>query len=432
MDSPSTEAGYIHHGRCPTLEKGTKFEYPAKKLLKDIQTLFRGDKKLNFEFSNRVKVLPPYLFAEMEKIVEKKRREGVDLISLGIGDPDLPPPKFILEALREEASNPKNHNYSSSRGEAEFRLAVSEWYKRRFNVTLDPEREVTALIGSKEGISNVARAFVNAGDRVLVPDPGYPVYANGGALLSDGKPISLPLLKESRFVPNLKKVDTSKVKMMYINYPNNPTGATLTEEEVKEIVDFALENKIILCYDNAYSEIRLQDYEAPSILQVDRAINVAIETNSFSKTFNLTGDRIGFAVGNSQLIEGLAKVKSQIDSGPSKYIQKVAVKGLEAYEGSEQPAYLRETNRIYLRRAKVLVEGLRALGFECEIPKATFYVWARCGGNSMNFVERMLKVNVVATPGIGFGRYGEGYIRFAVTCHEKRIKEACERLERIF
>lgn len=387
---------------------------------------------MNFEFSDRAKALPPYLFAEIEKIIEKKRREGADLITLSIGDPDLPPPKFILEALREEASNPKNHNYSSSRGEPEFRLAVSEWYKRRFNVDLDPEREVTALIGSKEGISNIARAFINAGDQVLVPDPAYPVYASGGTLLSDGRPIPLPLLKERCFIPNLENVNTSPVKMMYLNYPNNPTGATVTGKEVKKFVDFALDNKIILCYDDAYSEIRFQDYEAPSILQVEGAMDVAIEVNSCSKTFNMTGDRIGFAVGNSQLIEGLVKVKSQIDSGPSKYIQKAAVKGLEAYKGSEQPAYLREMNRTYLRRAQILVEGLRSLGLECEVPKATFYVWAKCGGSSMSFVERMLKVNVVATPGIGFGRYGEGYIRFAVTCPEERIKEACERLGRIF
>lgn len=383
---------------------------------------------MNFEISDRIKTLPPYLFAE----IEKKKREGTDLITFSIGDPDLPPPKFVLEALSEEASNPKNHNYSSSRGETEFRLAVSEWYKRRFNVDLDPEREVTALIGSKEGISNIARAFINHGDQVLVPDPAYPVYANGGALLSDGRPIPLPLLKERGFIPNLENVDISQVKMMYLNYPNNPTGATVTREELKKFVDFALDNKIILCYDNAYSEITFQDYRAPSILQVEGAMDVAIEINSCSKTFNMTGDRIGFAVGNSQLIEGLLKVKSQIDSGSPKYIQKVAVKCLEAYKGSEQPAYLREINRTYLRRAQILVEGLQSLGLECEVPKATFYVWAKCEGSSMSFVERMLKANVMATPGIGFGNYGEGHIRFAVTCPEERIKEACERLEKIF
>lgn len=383
---------------------------------------------MNFEISERIKTLPPYLFAEMEK----RRREGTDLITFSIGDPDLPPPKFVLEALSEEASNPKNHNYSSSRGETEFRLAVSEWYKCRFNVDLDPEREVTALMGSKEGISNIARAFINHGDQVLVPDPAYPVYANGGALLSDGRPIPLPLLKERGFIPNLENVDTSQVKMMYLNYPNNPTGATVTREELEKFVDFALDNKIILCYDNAYSEITFQDYRAPSILQVEGAMDVAIETNSCSKTFNMTGDRIGFAVGNSQLIEGLLKVKSQIDSGSPKYIQKVAVKALEAYKGSEQPAYLREINRTYLRRAQILVEGLQSLGLECEVPKATFYVWTECEGSSMSFVERMLKAHVMATPGIGFGNYGEGHIRFAVTCPEERIKEACERLEKIF
>lgn len=386
---------------------------------------------MKIEFSNRVKALPPYLFAEIERILEQKRREGTDLINLSIGDPDLPPPDFILEALKEEAGDPRNHNYSQSRGELEFRVAVSEWYKKRFNVDLDPESEVTALIGSKEGISNIARAFINPGDKVLVPDPAYPVYANGGTLLSDGVPVTLPLLKGNRFLPDLDNIEGEGVKMMYLNYPNNPTAATVTEKDLERIVEFAIENEIILCYDNAYSEITFGGYRAPSILQIDGAKDVAIEMHSCSKTFNMTGDRIGFAVGNRKLVEGLVKVKSQIDSGPSKYIQRVTIRGLSSYVGSEKPPHLKKINEIYHRRAKTLVKGLQSLGIECEVPKATFYVWARCGGSSMGFVEKMLQLNVVATPGIGFGRHGEGYIRFSVTCPEERIKEACERLEKI-
>jgi LL-diaminopimelate aminotransferase len=386
---------------------------------------------LEFEFSNRIKALPPYLFARMEEVIRKKQREGADIISLGIGDPDLPPPKFILDALKEEASNPRNHGYSSSIGEYEFRLAVAEWYKHRFGVDLDPEKEVIALIGSKEGLSNIARAFINDGDRVLVPDPAYPVYANGGAILNGGVPMYVPLLEEKGFLPDFENINAKGAKMLYLNYPNNPTGATATINELREFVDFALENKIILCYDNAYSEITFQGYKAPSILQIDKAREVAIEINSCSKAFNMTGDRIAFAAGNKKLIEGLAKVKSQIDSGSPKYIQKVAAKALRTYESPEPPEYIVERNRIYEKRAQLLVKELASLGLKCRMPKATFYVWAKCGGSSMEFVEKMLSVNVVATPGVGFGRYGEGYIRFAVTCQEERIREACERLRKI-
>lgn len=386
---------------------------------------------MEFKFSKKVTALPPYLFARMEEIIRKKQQNGADIISLGIGDPDLPPPKFILEALKEEASDPRNHGYSSSIGEYDFRLAVAEWYKHRFSVDLDPEKEVIALIGSKEGLSNIARAFVDDGDRVLVPDPAYPVYANGGAILSGGNPVYVPLLEENQFLPNLEEVNAKGTKMIYLNYPNNPTGATATIKELREFADFASENNLILCYDNAYSEITFQDYRAPSILQIDEAREVAIEINSCSKAFNMTGDRIAFAAGNRKLVEGLAKVKSQIDSGSPKYVQKVAAKALRTYKGSEPPEYIVERNKIYEKRAQLLVKELTSLGLKCKMPKATFYVWAKCGGSSMEFAEKMLSVNVAATPGVGFGKYGEGYMRFAVTCQEERIKEACERLRKI-
>ncbi|MEM2644243.1 MAG: LL-diaminopimelate aminotransferase [Candidatus Bathyarchaeia archaeon] len=385
---------------------------------------------MRFQLADRVKRLPPYLFAELEKIISEKKQQGVDLISLSIGDPDLPPPPFVLETLKEESANPKNHNYSFSQGEPYFREAVAEWYKRRFGVDLDPKKEVIALIGSKEGIANFSRAFVNPGDKVLVPDPAYPVYANGSTLLSDGIPVSMPLLEENDFKPDLESLNLSGIKMVFLNYPNNPTGSVMTKSELKAIVDLAREKNVILCYDNAYSEIAFDGYKAPSILEVDGAMEVAIEFHSCSKTFNMTGDRIGFAVGNSELIEGLVKVKSQIDSGPPVYIQKVAAKALQSYVDGEPPEYLKWVNRVYAERRDTLLKGLRAVGLEARKPLATFYVWAKCGGSSIEFASRLIDAGVIVAPGIGFGKYGEGYIRFSITQPKERIEEACERIKR--
>jgi len=385
---------------------------------------------LRFQLAERVKRLPPYFFAELEKIINEKRKQGVDLISLSIGDPDLPPPPFILEALKEESANPKNHNYSFSQGEPYFREAVAEWYKKRFNVDLDPKREVVALIGSKEGIANISRAFVNPGDRVLVPDPAYPVYANGSTLLSDGVPIAMPLLEENDFKPDVESLNLDGVKMVFLNYPNNPTGSVMTKDELKAIVDLAREKNVIVCYDNAYSEITFDGYKAPSILEVDGAMEVAIEFNSCSKTFNMTGDRIGFAVGNSELIDGLVKVKSQVDSGPPVYIQKVAAKALESYSDGEPPEYIKWMNSVYAERRNLLLSELREVGLEVKKPLATFYVWAKCGGSSMGFAAKLLEEGVIVAPGVGFGKYGEGYVRFAVTQPKDRIEEACRRIRR--
>jgi len=387
--------------------------------------------KSMFEFADRVKRLPPYLFAEIEKTIKEKKAQGVDLISLSIGDPDLPPPPFIISALKEEAANPKNHNYSLSQGEPEFREAVAAWYKKRFRVDVDKD-EVIALIGSKEGLANIARAFVNPGDHVLVPNPSYPVYANGSTILNDGVPVPMPLLEENGFKPDFDAVHPEKVKMMFLNYPNNPTGAAVDKRFLRQAVEFARENNIILCYDNAYSEITFDGYNAPSILEIDGAMDVAIEFHSCSKTFNMTGDRIAFAVGNKQLINGLAQVKSQIDSGPPVYIQKVAAKALESYRGREQPDFLKENNRIYAERRDLLVDQLRAMGFKCDKPKATFYVWLNCQSSSIEFATKLLSVGVAVTPGIGFGEYGENYVRFSLTQPKERIIEAAKRIAALF
>jgi LL-diaminopimelate aminotransferase len=375
--------------------------------------------------------LPPYLFAEIERLIKEKRAHGLDLISLSIGDPDLPPPQFVVDALEAEVANLKNHNYSFSQGEPFFRQAVAEWYERRFHVDLERD-QVVALLGSKEGIANVGRAFVNPGDRVLVPDPGYPVYANATTVLNDGVPVPIPLMEENGFKPNFDKVDTSNVKMMWLNYPNNPTAATVDEAFLREAVDFAADRGIILCFDNAYSEICFDGYKAPSILEIEGGMDVAVEFHSCSKTFNMTGDRIGFAVGNKQLIAGLTKVKSQVDSGPPVYIQKVAAAALGSYVGNEQPDFLKALNRIYHERRDVLVETLCEIGYQCEKPKATFYVWVDCKGDSMAFATKLLDVGVAVTPGVGFGKFGEGYVRMALTQPVERIKEACSRIASAF
>jgi LL-diaminopimelate aminotransferase len=380
-----------------------------------------------FEVADRVKRLPPYLFAEIEKAIKEKKAQGVDLISLSIGDPDLPPPPVVIAALKEEAANLKNHNYSLSQGEPDFRQAVAAWCKKRFRLDVSHD-EVVALLGSKEGLANIARAFLNAGDCVLVPDPSYPVYNNGSTILNDGIPVPMPLLQENGFKPDLEAINPDKVKMMFLNYPNNPTAATVNKKFLKQAVDFARENNIILCYDNAYSEISFAGYRAPSILEIDGAKDVAVEFHSCSKTFNMTGDRIAFAVGNKHLISGLAEVKSQIDSGPPVYIQKVATKALESYRSAEQPDFLKKNNRIYAERRDVLVDRLCAMGFTCEKPKATFYVWLNCKSNSIEFATKLLSAGVAVTPGIGFGEHGENYVRFSLTQPKERIVEACKRI----
>jgi LL-diaminopimelate aminotransferase len=386
---------------------------------------------MTFEYADRINRLPPYLFAELEKLTREKKLCGIDLISLSIGDPDLPPPQFIIDSLKEEAGDLKNHNYSFSQGEPDFREAVTAWCKKRFNVDLHQD-QVVALLGSKEGIANIARAFINPGDRVLVPDPAYPVYAQGSTILCDGIAVPMPLLEENGFKPDFDAVKTDKAKMIFLNYPNNPTAATVDKKFLKEAVDFAKDNNLMLCYDNAYSEVTYDGYRASSILEVDGAMDVAIEFHSLSKTFNMTGDRIGFAVGNKQLVTGLTKVKTQIDSGPPVYTQKVAVKALSSYRSREAPDFLKQNNQTLQERRDLLVNTLCMLGYEVEKPKATFYVWVNCKCDSMKFVAKLLDVGVAVTPGDGFGKYGEGYARITFTQPKERIVEACNRIAMAF
>ncbi|MFX0101664.1 MAG: LL-diaminopimelate aminotransferase [Candidatus Hodarchaeota archaeon] len=383
-------------------------------------------------FADRVNRLPKYIFVKIEELLAEKRQQGANIIPLGIGDPDLATPQFIVDELKKQVDDPKNHQYPSSAGEPDFREACAEWMKGRFNVDVDAGTEVTNVMGSKEGIANIARAFVNPGDVVLCPEPGYPVYQNGATKLCDGEPFVMPLKKENDFLPDFEAIPADKLKaakMMYLNYPNNPTAAIAPESFLKEARDLAEDYNFIIVYDNAYSEFSYDDYKAPSFLEYSMD---HIEFHSASKTFNMTGYRCGWAAGNSEIITGLRKIKSQIDSGGPMFIQRAVIKGLQAYKGKERPPEVEKNMKTYKERRDVLVGGLKKLGFDIAPPKATFYVWTECpGGCSMTFVEKLIGVDVVVTPGIGFGESGEGFIRFALTQPVDRLKEALERIAKV-
>lgn len=389
---------------------------------------------MKIKFAERVGRLPPYIFAEIEQLKLEKKKQGVDLIPLGIGDPDLTTPELILNELIEQAKIPENQNYPSSMGEEFFRESVARWYKVRFGLDLDLNSEVTNVIGGKEGVANIARAFINPGDIVLCPNPGYPVYANGATKLCDGNPHIMPLKKENNFLPDLEAISTKilkKAKMMYLNYPNNPTGAIAPIEYLKKVVDYAEDYNFFIVYDNPYSEFTFDDYIAPSLLQVNRD---HIEINSASKIFCMTGFRCGWAVGNETIISGLRKVKSQIDSGCSIFIQKAVAKGLNEYKSEKRPEIVEKNMKIYEKRRDVLIKGLNDMGWKTDKPQATFYIWTQIPEgeeNSMEFVKKLINVGVVLTPGIGFGEYGEGFVRIALTQPIERIQVALERIEQV-
>jgi LL-diaminopimelate aminotransferase len=389
---------------------------------------------IKIKFAERIGRLPPYIFAEIEQLKSEKKKQGVDLIPLGIGDPDLTTPELILNELIEQVKILDNQNYPTSMGEEFFRESVTRWYKLRFGLNFDVNKEVTNLIGGKEGVANIARAFVNNGDIVLCPNPGYPVYENGATKLCDGKPYLMPLKKENNFLPDLEAIDKNilkKAKMMYLNYPNNPTGAIAPVEYLKKVADYAEDYNFFVVYDNPYSEFTFDDYIAPTLLQISRD---HIEINSASKIFCMTGFRCGWAVGNEAIIDGLRKVKSQIDSGCSIFVQKAVAKGLNEYKSEKRPEIVENSMKIYEQRRDVLIKGLNDIGWETEKPKATFYVWTQIPegeANSMDFVKKLINVGVVITPGTGFGEYGEGYVRFALTQPIERIQEALERIKKV-
>lgn len=384
-----------------------------------------------FKLSRKVQSLPPYLFLEIDKAKRQARKEGRDIIDLGIGDPDQPTPKFIIDALYKASQDPANHRYALDQGMPVLRRAIGDWYKRRFSVGLDPESEVLPLIGSKEGIAHFPLAFINPGDFSLVPDPCYPPY-KGGTLLAGGRPYILPLLRENGFLPDLKRIPflaRKKARMIFVNYPNNPTNACANDDFYRALIEFALRNKIIIVSDLAYSEMSYDGYKARSLLEFPGAKDTVIEFHSLSKTYNMTGWRLGWACGNSRLVSALAKVKSNIDSGIFSAVQ---LAGVAALEGRQE--HIESMCAIYLKRRDLLVDGLVSLGWDAIKPKATFYVWIKIPGkaDSISFAARLLKeANIVATPGIGFGKHGEGYIRMALTVSEDRIREALIRLKKI-
>jgi LL-diaminopimelate aminotransferase len=386
---------------------------------------------MKIEYAERIQTLPRYIFAEIEQLKMNKKKQGVDLIPLGIGDPDLETPKVILDELIKQVKLQPNQNYPSSMGEADFREAIQKWYAVRFNLDYNSETEITGLIGGKEGIANIARAFINPKDIVLVPTPGYPVYENGATKLCDGIPYLMPLNEENNFLPDLDSIDTKilrKAKMMYLNYPNNPTGAIAPNSFLKKATDYAEDYDFFIVYDNPYSEFTFDEYIAPSLLEINRD---HVEINSASKMFNCTGFRCAWAVGNEKIINGIRKVKSQIDSGCPIFIQKAIIRGLNDYTSNKKPEIVKRTVQVYQERRNVLVDGLNQIGWKTEKPKATFYVWTRIpkeGMNSMEFVKELINVGVILTPGTGFGQYGEGYVRFALTQPIERIKEAIERI----
>ncbi len=380
-------------------------------------------------YADRINSLPPYLFAAIDRARQDAIKKGIDVINLSIGDPDMPTPSHIVEAMRKSLGNPARHRYPSYEGMLSFRDAAAKWYKKTMNIDLDPENEVLTLIGSKEGIAHIPLAFLNPGDVSLVPDPAYPVY-NIGSILADGKPFKMPLLEENDFLPDLDAIPSDvskKAKIMFLNYPNNPTSATAAAKFFEEVVDFANEYEVLVIHDNAYSEMTYDGYKAPSFLSTSGAINIGIEMHSLSKTYNMTGWRLGFAVGNRDILAGLGKVKTNVDSGAFEAVQEAGIAALSGHQDC-----VHEMNRVYKERRDALITGLNELGLDVKPPRATFYVWARVKGKSLDFTKMLLeKSGIVATPGVGFGEYGEGYIRFALTQSVERINEAVERMRKL-
>ncbi len=385
---------------------------------------------MQIQYAERIRTLPPYLFAAIDQMKREALQKGADLIDLSIGDPDIPTPKHIVEAMKKAVEKPEHHRYPSYEGMLSYREAVARWYKRRFNVELNPENEVLSLIGSKEGIGHIPLAFIDPGDVVLVPSPGYPVYPVG-TKFAGGVPYFMPLKEENKFLPELKAIPEDickKAKLMFINYPNNPTSAEAPKEFFQEVIEFAKKYNIIICHDAAYSEIYFEE-KPISFLEIEGAKEVGIEFHSLSKTYNMTGWRIGYAVGNKDILAGLGKVKTNLDSGVFQAIQEASIVALDTDD-----SILKQIRDIYKERRDILYEGLKVKGFEVKKSNATFYLWVKVprGTNSIDFTGKLLKeAEVLCTPGVGFGEYGEGYIRFALTQSKERIKEAVDRIGRI-
>lgn len=379
--------------------------------------------------SERLEKIPPYLFAEIDRKIAEAKAKGIDIISLGIGDPDTPTLAPVVEEMHKAIDNPKNHDYPPYNGTAAFRNAAAEWMKKRFGVEVDADTEVLANIGSKEAIAHVFFAFVDKGDYTLVPDPGYPVYKNA-TIFAGGTPYSMPLLEENEFLPDFDKIPediAKKSKLMFLNYPNNPTSAVADLDFFKKAVDFCKKYDILLCHDMAYCEMTFDGYKAPSVLEVEGAKDVAIEFYSHSKSYNMTGWRVGFVAGNADAVKALGTIKNNIDSGTFKAIQDAAVAAFNV-----DNKLIDDLNKMYQERRDAAEEGFRELGWNVKPSKATFYLWLPVpqGMTSEEFVTVMLeKAHVVVPPGNGYGRYGEGYFRVALTKDVNTIKECIKRMK---
>jgi len=381
--------------------------------------------------AKRISNLPSYVFARLGQRIAELERAGRDVIRLDIGSPDLPPPDHVINALYESARRADHHGYGSYYGIPALRQAIADYYQRRFGVSLDPEREILVLIGSKEGIANMAQAYVDPGDIVLAPDPGYPVYTMGAAL-AGGQAYHFPLRRENGWRPDFKDIPAEvadRARLLWLNYPNNPTGATAELSFFEEAVAFARQHDLLLCHDAPYCELAYDGYLAPSILQVPGAKDVALEFNSLSKSHNMAGWRVGMAVGNADAVAALARVKTNVDSGLFRPIQDAAVAALTGDQ-----SWIEERNAIYARRRDIVLGGLAAVGLRAERPLAGLYVWAEvpAGYTAAEFANRLLEQAAVSlAPGTAFGNQGEGYLRISLGCATERIEEAMSRLQAV-
>jgi LL-diaminopimelate aminotransferase len=380
------------------------------------------------KIAHRIEALKPYLFVEINKKIAEKRARGEEVINFAIGDPDIPTPPHIIDKLCETAKDPINHRYPESAGMPELHQAIADWYKKRFDVTLDPDTEVLPLIGSKEGIGHIAFCFIDPNDIALMPDPAYPVYAVG-TQLAGGRPYYLPLKEENGFLPDLKDIKDfilESTKVLWLNYPNNPTGAVAGLDFFQQVVEFAAKNNILVCHDGPYSEVAYDDYKPVSFLQAAGAKEVGIEFHSLSKTFNMTGWRVGMAVGNAEAIRALRTLKSNLDSGIPRAIQYMAIEALKGPQG-----VVAEHNAVYQRRRDLIVEVLNKIGLKVTPPKASLYIWARVpeGYNSTDFTAELFDQSGVAvTPGVEYGPSGEGYIRLSLTVPDVSLVKGLSRL----
>ncbi len=385
---------------------------------------------MSLEESQRLQALPPYLFVEIDRAKRRAIEKGVKVIDFGVGDPDQPTPGFVLRAMAKSMKEPRNHHYPLDRGNAQFREAISAWYKKRFGASFHPATEILPLIGSKEGIAHLPLAFVNPGDVVLIPDPGYPPYRSG-TLFAGGVPHLMPLKEGDGFLPDLDAIPAevaAKAKILFVNYPNNPTGAIAPKAFYEKLVRWASERSILVASDLAYSEVYFGKDRPVSIFEVPGAKDTAIEFHSLSKTCNMTGWRVGFAVGRPEVINALLRVKSNVDSGVFTAIQQAAIEGLK-----QSFTFTKKTNAMYKKRRDTLVAGLKSLGFPVKANAAAFYVFTRLPKgrtDSTAFCKELLeKTGIVATPGVGFGKAGEGYVRFTLTVPEPEIREALRRMK---